>query len=64
MASGAAAMSLRGGTKGACKHDKKPSCLASRGKELIPRTYSGNTEFDFQGEQRLASTHAFTHEPD
>jgi len=42
----------------------KPSCLGSSGKEFLSRTYPGNTGFDFQREQRLASAHASTHESD
>jgi len=38
--------------------------LGSSGKELLPRTYLGNTGFNSQGEQRLASAHVSTHEPD
>ncbi|AES65143.1 hypothetical protein MTR_2g035920 [Medicago truncatula] len=33
-------------------------------KELLPRTYPGNTRFDSQGEQHLTSAHASTHKLD
>jgi len=42
----------------------EPSCLSSSGKELIPRTYLGNTGFDFQEKQHLACAHASTHKLD
>jgi hypothetical protein len=38
--------------------------LGSSGKKLLSMTYPGNTGFDSQGGQRLASTHASTDESD
>jgi len=35
----------------------QPSCLDSSGKEFLPKTYSGNTGFESQREQRLVSAH-------
>jgi len=44
---------------------RKYSLVLSKGsKELLPRMYPGNTGFEFQGEQLLASVHASMHESD